>query len=78
MMTGTDSDPLVEDGGLLPTQHRLALWHKIVFFMLGLISALIICVLVHLSNRLSADAEQKALQHFHEISSGRTGRRFGY
>ncbi|XP_017111563.1 uncharacterized protein LOC108135381 isoform X3 [Drosophila elegans] len=78
MMTGTDNEPLVEDGGLTATQHRLTIWHKIVFFMLGLISALIICVLIRLSNRLASDAEKRALMHFREISSGRNGNRFGH
>ncbi|KAI8037454.1 hypothetical protein M5D96_009599 [Drosophila gunungcola] len=29
MMTGTDNEPLVEDGGLTATQHRLTIWHKV-------------------------------------------------
>ncbi|XP_037717029.1 uncharacterized protein LOC119551660 isoform X3 [Drosophila subpulchrella] len=78
MMTGSDNDPLVEDGGLNVTQHRLTIWHKIVFFMLGLISALTICVLIRLSNRLASDAEKKALMHFRELSSGRNAHRFGH
>ncbi|XP_016970879.1 uncharacterized protein LOC108038563 isoform X3 [Drosophila rhopaloa] len=78
MMMGTDNDPLVEDGGLTTTQHRLTIWHKIVFFMLGLISALTICVLIRLSNQLASDAEKKALMHFREFSSGRNDHRFGH
>ncbi|XP_017054310.1 uncharacterized protein LOC108096880 isoform X3 [Drosophila ficusphila] len=78
MMTGTDSDPLVEGGGQIVTQHRLTIWHKIAFFMLGLVSALTICVLIRLSNRLASDAEKKALMHFREYSSGRNAHRFGH
>ncbi|XP_022226087.2 long-chain fatty acid transport protein 1 isoform X3 [Drosophila obscura] len=29
MMTGTDSDPLVEEGGLAAAQQRLTIWHKV-------------------------------------------------
>ncbi|KRK00442.1 uncharacterized protein LOC6531756 isoform X3 [Drosophila yakuba] len=78
MMTGSDDTPLVEEGGLKATQHRLTIWHKVVFFVLGVISALTICVLVRLSNRLASDAEKKALLHFRELSSGRNGHRFGH
>ncbi|KQS63026.1 uncharacterized protein LOC6547329 isoform X3 [Drosophila erecta] len=78
MMTGSDDSPLVEEGGLKTTQQRLTIWHKVVFFMLGLISALTICVLVRLSNRLASDAEKKALMHFRELSSGRNGHLFGH
>ncbi|XP_017079172.1 uncharacterized protein LOC108113167 isoform X1 [Drosophila eugracilis] len=78
MMTGTDNNPLVEDGGVSATHYRLTIWHKIVFFMLGLISALTICVLIRLSNRLASDAEKKALMHFRDFSSSRYGHRFGH
>ncbi|XP_022226086.1 uncharacterized protein LOC111076561 isoform X2 [Drosophila obscura] len=78
MMTGTDSDPLVEEGGLAAAQQRLTIWHKMLFFMLGLISALTICVLIRLSNKLTAEAEHKAVMHFRELSSGRNGHKIGY
>ncbi|XP_068147600.1 uncharacterized protein [Drosophila tropicalis] len=74
MMTSSDRELLVEEGGDLGPQARLTLGHKILFFMLGLLSALTICVLIRLSNNLTADAEHKSLMHFKEISSGR---RFG-
>ncbi|KAH8285279.1 hypothetical protein KR054_007163 [Drosophila jambulina] len=74
MMTGTDNESLLDDG---EAQHRLKIWQKILFFMLGLIIALTICVLIRLSNRLTADAELKALNHFREIS-GRSGHLFGH
>ncbi|KRF97813.1 uncharacterized protein Dwil_GK27952 [Drosophila willistoni] len=74
MMTSSDREPLVEEGRVLGPQARLTLGHKILFFMLGLISALTICVLIRLSNKLTADAEHKSLMHFKEISNGR---RFG-
>ncbi|XP_034651070.1 uncharacterized protein LOC117890379 isoform X2 [Drosophila subobscura] len=78
MMTGTDIDPLVEEGGLAATQHRLTIWHKLLFFMLGLISALTICVLIRLSNKLTAEAEHKAVLHFREISAGHNVHKMGY
>ncbi|XP_017038497.1 uncharacterized protein Fatp2 isoform X3 [Drosophila kikkawai] len=78
MMTGTDNESLLEDGSQGDGQHRLRIWQKIVFFMLGLIVALTICVLIRLSNRLAADAELKALNHFREIYSGRSGHLFGH
>ncbi|XP_030375177.1 uncharacterized protein LOC115624580 isoform X2 [Scaptodrosophila lebanonensis] len=76
MMTGTDNEPLLEDGGIASSREfRLTVWHKVLFFMLGLISALTICVLIRLSNKLAADAEHRALMHFKEIS-GHNGGRF--
>ncbi|KAH8390068.1 uncharacterized protein LOC110179138 isoform X2 [Drosophila serrata] len=74
MMTGTDNESLLEEGDGQP---RLTIWQKIIFFMLGLIVALTICVLIRLSNRLTADAELKALNHFREIS-GHSGHLFGH
>ncbi|KAM8713182.1 hypothetical protein ACLKA7_013488 [Drosophila subpalustris] len=75
MMRSTDNVPLVEEGGQLPNHTHLSIWHKILFFMLGLISALTICVLIRLSNKLAADAERKAMMHFKEISN-RIGHKF--
>ncbi|KAH8405144.1 hypothetical protein KR222_004577 [Zaprionus bogoriensis] len=49
--------------------------HQILFYMLGLTSAVTICVLIRLSNKLAADAEHKAFMHFKEISQ-RIGHKF--
>lgn len=49
--------------------------HQILFYMLGLTSALTICVLIRLSNKLAADAEHKSFMHFKEISQ-RIGHKF--
>ncbi|XP_017838344.1 uncharacterized protein LOC108596764 isoform X2 [Drosophila busckii] len=76
MMKSTDNMPLVEEGvEPPPNETRLTIWHKLLFYMLGLISALTICVLIRLSNKLASDAEHKAMQHFKELS-GRIGHKF--
>ncbi|XP_017150115.1 uncharacterized protein LOC108160553 [Drosophila miranda] len=73
MMTGSDNELLMEEEG-----QPLTIWQKILFFMVGLTSALTICVLIRLSNKLTADAEHKAMMHFKEISAGNIGHRNGY
>ncbi|KAH8384848.1 hypothetical protein KR093_009953 [Drosophila rubida] len=75
MMKSTDDVPLVEDSEQTANDYRLTIWHKILFYMLGLTSALTICVLIRLSNKLAADAEHKAMLHFKEISN-RIGHKF--
>ncbi|XP_026842189.1 uncharacterized protein LOC113565168 [Drosophila persimilis] len=74
MMTSSDdSDLLMEEEG-----QPLTIWQKILFFMVGLTSALTICVLIRLSNKLTTDAEHKAMMHFKDISAGHIGHRHGY
>ncbi|KAH8404047.1 hypothetical protein KR215_008585 [Drosophila sulfurigaster] len=75
MMKSTDDDPLVGDSGQKSNDYHLTIWHKILFYLLGLTSALTICLLIRLSNKLAADAEHKAMMHFKEISN-RIGHKF--
>ncbi|KAH8297175.1 hypothetical protein KR044_005824 [Drosophila immigrans] len=76
MMKSTDDAPLVEGNGQTSTcDYNFTIWHKILFYMVGLTSALTICVLIRLSNKLAADAEHKAMMHFKEISN-RIGHKF--
>ncbi|EDW60624.1 uncharacterized protein LOC115757946 [Drosophila novamexicana] len=75
MMKSTDNVPLVEDGCDTPNPVRLTIWHKVLFYLVGLTAALTICLLIRLSNKLAADAQRRAMMHFKEISN-RIGHRF--
>ncbi|XP_023171137.2 uncharacterized protein LOC111599665 [Drosophila hydei] len=75
MMKSTDSVRSEEEGALPTTAVKLNIWHKILFYLVGLTAALTICLLIRLSNKLAADAQRKAMAHFKDISS-RIGHRF--
>ncbi|XP_017867936.1 PREDICTED: uncharacterized protein LOC108616921 [Drosophila arizonae] len=75
MMKSTENVRLAEEGELPPVAVKLNIWHKILFYLVGLTAALTICLLIRLSNKLAADAQRKAMMHFKEISN-RIGHRF--
>ncbi|XP_017966161.1 uncharacterized protein LOC108658016 [Drosophila navojoa] len=75
MMKSTENVSLAEEGELPSVAVKLNIWHKILFYFVGLTAALTICLLIRLSNKLAADAQRKAMMHFKEISN-RIGHRF--
>ncbi|XP_032591031.1 uncharacterized protein LOC116805087 [Drosophila grimshawi] len=69
MMKSTDNVQSVEEGGVPPDAlMRINIWHKILFFLLGLTCALTVCVLIRLANKLKANGQLEDVIHFEEGS----------
>ncbi|CAD6998812.1 uncharacterized protein LOC101459323 [Ceratitis capitata] len=61
---------LIEDSMPEPLERqRLKLIYKIVCFAFGILSTVMICILIRLSDNLTVEKKKQALRHFEEIAN---------